>query len=251
MTTDRGGQGESVDPEEVARFSSLADKWWDPDGAFRALHKFNPVRLSYIRDHAAAHFRRVRGRADCLSGLSVLDVGCGGGILSEPMARLGAAVTGIDPSEENVATARVHAERSDLDIRYRACPVETLAEEGARFDIVLNMEVVEHVPDVPSFLASSAGLVKPDGLLFVATLNRTMKAFALAIVGAEYVLGWVPRGTHRWDKFLRPEEIAQPLERAGLRELDRAGVVYSPLRDEWHLSDDLDVNYMLVAARPA
>ncbi|ESR24083.1 bifunctional 2-polyprenyl-6-hydroxyphenol methylase/3-demethylubiquinol 3-O-methyltransferase UbiG [Lutibaculum baratangense] len=244
--------GGSVDAREVEHFARLAEEWWDPNGKFRPIHKFNPVRLDYIRDHSVRHFGRDARRIRSLDGLSIVDIGCGGGLLSEPLARLGAEVTGVDPSETNVATAALHAEEAGVEVTYRATTAEALAAEGARFDVVVLMEVVEHVSDVPGFLAACAGLVKPGGLLFAATINRTAKAFAMAIVGAEYVLGWLPRGTHTYSKLVRPEELARELELSGLTVTDRSGVVYNPLADAWHLSSrDLDVNYMLVAERAA
>ncbi len=240
----------SVDDAEVGRFAALAERWWDTGGEFRALHKFNPVRLDFIRRHVAARFGRDPRNARCLEGLSLVDVGCGGGILCEPMARLGAAVTGIDPAEETIGTARVHAQGQGLDIDYRATTAEELAAAGERFDVVLAMEVIEHVADVPAFLATCAVLARPGGLVFAATINRTLKAYALAIIGAEYVLGWVPRGTHSYDKLVRPEEIEGPLRAAGLEEVERTGVVYSPLLDTWRTSGDLNVNYMMAWGKP-
>ena len=247
---DRAGPtGPSVDPEEVAKFSALAEEWWDPAGKFRPLHRLNPVRLAFIRARAAARFGRDPGAGRPVEDLRVLDIGCGGGLLSEPLARLGAHVTGIDAAEQNVRIAALHAAGAGLDIDYRAETAEALAEAGESFDLVLNMEVVEHVADVAAFLAASAALVKPGGAMVVATLNRTPKAFALAIVGAEYVLGWLPRGTHDWRKFLRPSELAVGLRRGGLDIEEITGVAYNPLAAAWRLSDDLDVNYMLFAVR--
>ncbi|MDP2295471.1 MAG: bifunctional 2-polyprenyl-6-hydroxyphenol methylase/3-demethylubiquinol 3-O-methyltransferase UbiG [Pseudolabrys sp.] len=240
----------SIDTAEVERFSKLAATWWDPRGPMAALHKFNPVRLAYIRDQAAARFGRDPRKLDCLKGLRVLDIGCGAGILSEPLARLGATMVGADPAEENIEAARAHAEATGVSVDYRATTAEALAEAGETFDIVLAMEVVEHVVDVPAFVESCASMVKPGGLMFAATLNRTLKSFALAIVGAEYVLRWVPRGTHQWDKFVRPEELERAFEDAGLDVIGERGVIYNPLADQWRLSSDMDVNYMLVGARP-
>jgi 2-polyprenyl-6-hydroxyphenyl methylase / 3-demethylubiquinone-9 3-methyltransferase len=239
----------SVDQDEVARFSRHAAQWWDARGPMAALHKFNPVRLAYIRDCVAEHFGRDPVRLDSLAGLRVLDVGCGGGILSEPLARLGAHVVGIDPSESNIAVARHHAERSGLAIDYRAVTVEALAQSGQVFDIVLAMEVVEHVADLGLFIELAASVVAPGGLLFVATLNRTAKSFALAIVGAEYILRWLPRGTHRWEKFVTPNELEIAIEQSGLNVVDEAGVVYNLFADRWQLSADTDVNYMVVAEK--
>lgn len=239
----------SVVDAELKKFSDLAAQWWDPDGKFKTLHKFNPVRLAYIRDHACAHFGRETRSLKPFTGLRVLDIGCGGGLLCEPMARLGADVVGADAAEKNVRTAQAHALEFGLAIDYRATTAEDLAAQGENFDIVLNMEVVEHVADMPAFIASCASMVRPGGLMFVATLNRTLKAFGLAIIGAEYVLGWLPKGTHQWEKFITPAELAAALHAADLRVRDRAGVVYNPLADTWRKSSDTDVNYMILAER--
>jgi 2-polyprenyl-6-hydroxyphenyl methylase/3-demethylubiquinone-9 3-methyltransferase len=241
----------TVDEAELARFAALADEWWDPRGKMAPLHKFNPVRLAYIRDAVCRRFERDAKRLDCLKGLRVLDIGCGGGILSEPLARLGADVVGADPAEANIEAATLHAGDSGLAVDYRATTAEALAEAGERFDVVLAMEVVEHVADVNLFVKLTGAMVKPRGLMITATLNRTLKSFALAIVGAEYVLRWLPRGTHQWDKFVTPNELEIALELAGLRAIDAAGVIYNPLADRWRLADDTDVNYMLTAERPA
>jgi 2-polyprenyl-6-hydroxyphenyl methylase/3-demethylubiquinone-9 3-methyltransferase len=246
----RPGRSQStVDDSEVARFARHASDWWDPRGPMAALHKFNPVRLAYIRDQATARFDRDPKKLDCLKGLRFLDIGCGGGILSEPLARLGADMVGADPAEENVEAARAHAEEAGIPIDYRAVTAEQLAEAGERFDVVLAMEVVEHVTDVVMFVATCAAMVKPRGLLVAATLNRTLKSFALAIVGAEYVLRWVPRGTHRWDRFVTPDELERAIETCGLRVIGERGVIYNPFADRWQLSSDMDVNYMLAAVR--
>jgi 2-polyprenyl-6-hydroxyphenyl methylase/3-demethylubiquinone-9 3-methyltransferase len=251
MAADRSrASASTVDEAEVARFSRLAAEWWDPHGGMAMLHKFNPVRLGYIRDEACRHFDRDPKRIDCLSGLRMLDIGCGGGILCEPLARLGASMVGADPSESNIEAARLHAAQSGLAIDYRATTAEDLAEAGERFDVVLAMEVVEHVADLALFVRLAAGMVKPGGLMVAATLNRTLKSFALAIVGAEYVLRWLPRGTHQWEKFVTPNELEIALERGGLRVTDEQGVVYNLFADRWQLSSDMDVNYMLLAERP-
>ncbi|MCT8971481.1 bifunctional 2-polyprenyl-6-hydroxyphenol methylase/3-demethylubiquinol 3-O-methyltransferase UbiG [Microbaculum marinisediminis] len=250
MVTRKTATATTIDEAEVAHFSALAAEWWNPTGKFGVLHKFNPVRLDYIRDHVTAHFGRDSWSDKSFEGLRILDIGCGGGLLCEPMARLGADVVGVDPAEKNIGTARVHAQGSGLAIDYRATTAEALADAGETFDVVLNMEVVEHVADIDLFLGACATMVKPGGLMFIATINRTLKAFALAIVGAEYVLGWVPRGTHQWDKFVTPQELEEALGHHGMSVLDRAGAVYSPLTDEWRRSArDLDVNYMLVAEK--
>jgi 2-polyprenyl-6-hydroxyphenyl methylase / 3-demethylubiquinone-9 3-methyltransferase len=239
----------SVDVAEVERFSRHAPDWWDARGPMAALHKFNPVRLAYIRDKAAERFSRDPRTLDSLKGLRMLDIGCGGGILSEPLARLGADMVGADPSQDNIAAAQAHAAKSGLTIDYRATTAEDLAEAKERFDVVLAMEVVEHVTDVDAFVAACASMVKPGGLMIAATLNRTLKSFAFAIVGAEYVLRWLPRGTHQWDKFVTPHELETAFENAGLRVTGERGVIYNPFADRWQLSSDMDVNYMLVAAR--
>jgi 2-polyprenyl-6-hydroxyphenyl methylase / 3-demethylubiquinone-9 3-methyltransferase len=240
----------SVDAVEVARFSRHAADWWDPRGPMAALHKFNPVRLGYIRDRATAQFGRDPKKLDCLKRLRMLDIGCGGGILSEPLARLGAEMVGADPSDDNIAAARAHAESAGVAVDYRVTTAEDLAATKERFDVVLAMEVVEHVTDVDSFVSTCAAMVKPGGLMIVATLNRTLKSFAFAIVGAEYVLRWLPRGTHQWDRFVKPEELESAIERDGLQVTGERGVIYNPFADRWQLSSDMDVNYMLVAQRP-
>jgi 2-polyprenyl-6-hydroxyphenyl methylase/3-demethylubiquinone-9 3-methyltransferase len=251
MAQARGSSDSTVDIAEVERFSALAAEWWDPRGKMAVLHKFNPVRLGVIKDAACRRFGRDGKRLDALAGLRLLDIGCGGGILSEPLARLGAAVVGADPSAPNIAAAKLHAVAAGVAVDYRATTAETLADDGERFDIVLAMEVVEHVADMSLFVRRCAEMVKPGGLMIVATLNRTLKSFALAIVGAEYVLGWLPRGTHQWDKFVTPNELEAALERCGLRVIDETGVIYNLIADRWQLSTDLDVNYMLVAEKPA
>lgn len=247
---------DSVDAAELARFAKLGDSWWDLSGPQSALHKLNPVRVGYLRNLFCSHFPdgarpRDRKAEKPLAGLRLVDLGCGGGLLAEPLARLGAQVTAIDPAEENILAARRHAEAGGLTIDYRPITVETLAVSGEIFDAVLAMEVLEHVSDVDGFLRAAAKLVRPGGLLVGATLNRTLKSYALAIVGAEYILRWVEPGTHDWTKFLRPEQLLKPLEAEGLSEIDRTGVVYHPLRDEWRLSGDTDVNYMLALERSA
>ena len=239
----------SVDAAEVERFSRHAADWWDTRGPMAALHKFNPVRLGYIRDQAAARFDRDPKKLDCLRGLRMLDIGCGGGILSEPLARLGAQMVGADPAAENISAAQAHAKDAGVAVDYRATTAEELAAAKERFDVVLAMEVVEHVVDVNGFVATCATMVKPGGLMIAATLNRTLKSFALAIVGAEYVLRWLPRGTHQWDKFVTPVELETAIEDCGLSITGERGVVYNPFADRWQLSSDMDVNYMLVAQR--
>ena len=241
----------SIDPDEVAKFTAMAADWWNPKGKFRPLHKFNPVRLGFIRDTVENHFGLDRGQRRPFEGMRFLDIGCGGGLISEPMARLGASVTGVDASDANIKTAMTHAHQSGLEIDYRAGTVEGLAAAGEpAFDVVLNLEVVEHVANPDAFLINCASLVKPGGLMILATINRTAKAFALSIVGAEYILRWLPRGTHDFNKFLTPQELAAPLRDAGFDVDPPQGVSYSPLSDQWRLSSDDKVNYMLVARRP-
>jgi 2-polyprenyl-6-hydroxyphenyl methylase/3-demethylubiquinone-9 3-methyltransferase len=240
----------SARDDEVAKFAAMAETWWDPDGPFRPLHRFNPKRLAYIRDRAAARFDRDPGERQPFRGLSLLDIGCGGGLLCEPMARLGFDVTGIDATEKNTRTAAVHAEQAGLDIAYHCATPETLEARGRRFDVVLTMEVVEHVADVDAFLKSCAALVAPGGLLVGATLNRTLKSLALAKIGAEYVLRWLPAGTHDWRRFVRPSEFAAGLRAGGLTVDGFAGLTFSPLSGAWALSRDIDVNYMVSAHRP-
>lgn len=239
----------TVDASEVARFEKIARTWWDASGPMGVLHKFNPVRLQVIRDEAAKHFNRDIGTGKPLDGLSLLDIGCGGGLLCEPLTRLGAKVTGIDPAPTNVEVAKLHAGQTGLAIDYRQATVEELVARGERFDIVLSMEVVEHVADVPAFVKACCDAVKPNGLLVMATLNRTLKSFALAIVGAEYILRWLPRGTHSWDKFITPSELEKEISKHGLRIDYRGGVIFNPLMNQWKLSRDMDVNYMLSAVK--
>jgi 2-polyprenyl-6-hydroxyphenyl methylase/3-demethylubiquinone-9 3-methyltransferase len=239
----------SVDPGEIARFAALADAWWDPAGQFKPLHRLNPVRIGYIRDRLAAHFGRDPAQPRPLDGVRLLDIGCGGGLVAEPMARLGAEVTGIDAAAQSLAVARLHAGQSGLAIDYRHAAAEDLAAAGESFAVVLALEIVEHVADLGAFLAATAALVKPGGALVVSTLNRTPQAFALAIVGAEYLLGWLPRGTHRWGKFVRPSELAAGLRPRGVQISDLTGVSYNPLADRWSLGRDLSVNYMAFAVK--
>jgi 2-polyprenyl-6-hydroxyphenyl methylase / 3-demethylubiquinone-9 3-methyltransferase len=247
--TTTSARASTVDEAAVARFSALAAEWWDPRGNMAVLHKFNPVRLGFIKAAMCRQFARDAKRLDALSGLRVLDIGCGGGILSEPLARLGALVVGADPSVPNIEAAKLHAADAGVAVDYRASTAEALADEGERFDVVLAMEVVEHVADLSLFVKRCAEMVTPGGLMITATLNRTLKSFAFAIVGAEYVLRWLPRGTHQWEKFVTPNELEAILERHGLAVIDETGVIYNPLADRWQLSTDMDVNYMVVAAR--
>jgi 2-polyprenyl-6-hydroxyphenyl methylase/3-demethylubiquinone-9 3-methyltransferase len=236
----------TVDPAEIERFSRIAGEWWDPAGKFAPLHRLNPLRIGYIRDRAATHWKRDPLSGAPLHGLSLLDIGCGGGLLSEPMARLGARVTGVDAAARNIRVAALHAEKQGLEIDYRQGTAEALAPSGNQFDIVLALEIVEHVADVGLFLKSCGRLVKPGGLVFLSTLNRTAKAWVLAIAGAEYMLRWLPRGTHDWRKFLKPSEVVNGLAAGGIAAQEIVGVVYSPLSRAWSLNKgDLDVNYML------
>jgi 2-polyprenyl-6-hydroxyphenyl methylase/3-demethylubiquinone-9 3-methyltransferase len=242
-----------VDPSEVARFEALAAEWWDPDGRFKTLHRFNPERVRFVRDQACAHFGPVRTGTTTdsqpFSGLDLLDIGTGGGLVAEPMARLGARVTGIDPSTKNIGIAQAHARQMALDITYRAVTAEALARETARFDIVIMLEVVEHVADVAAFFEAATALVKPGGMLVAATLNRTVKSYALAIVGAEYVMRWLPIGTHDWNKFLTPDELSAHVQACGLTVQNVAGMIYNPLTGRWRTGTDTSVNYMLSALK--
>lgn len=242
--------GTTIDDDEIARFSAMAAEWWSPTGKFRPLHKFNPTRIAYIRDSLVAHFGRDGKSQRPFEGLRILDMGCGGGLLCEPLCRMGADIVGVDASETNIGVASTHANENDLTIDYRATTAEALAEAGEQFDVVLTMEVVEHVSDVDLFLRAGASMVKPGGMMMIATLNRTLKSYALAIVGAEYVLRWLPVGTHQWDKFVTPAELESALAPTGLEINEKKGVSFNPLLDRWSLSNDLDVNYMFRCIRP-
>ena len=241
----------SVDPGEVATFEAMAESWWDPDGPFKPLHKINPLRLSYITATLAHHFDLDMTADQPLKGLRILDVGCGGGLVCEPLAGMGAKVLGIDPSEKNIHIASAHAAKSGLALDYRFVTAEELAAGNHQFDAVLALEVVEHVADVDSFLAACKDLVANGGPLIFSTISRTPMAFVKAIVGAEYVLRWLPRGTHDWRKFLKPSELARHLRAAGLEAREFKGMSYSPFTDRWSLSDDLSVNYLGSASRQA
>jgi 2-polyprenyl-6-hydroxyphenyl methylase/3-demethylubiquinone-9 3-methyltransferase len=240
---------QTLDTDEVARFAKLAGQWWDADGPFKPLHRINPTRLTYIRDQLCLRFGRDKKAAGSLTGLTVLDIGCGGGLVAEPLARLGAEVTGIDPAAENIEAAKTHAEGARLDITYRAAAAEELAAEGVLFDAVLLLEVVEHVPDVPQFLKQVAPLVKQGGMMILSTINRTFKAYALVIIGAELILRWLPPGTHNWARFVTPDELRSALRAASLTPTDVTGMVYNPLNDEWRFARDSDVNYFATAVR--
>ncbi len=243
-----GGMGTgTVDVGEVGKFAALAETWWNPDGPFRPLHRMNPIRLDWLRDHLCAQFGRDPSARRALGGLRILDVGCGGGLLSEPLARMGAEVVGIDAAEEGVMAARAHANAMGLDIDYRAMTAEDIAASGERFDAVLALEIVEHVSDLPAFANALGLLVKPKGLVALSTLNRTARSYSMAIIGAEYVLGWLPKGTHDWNKFPTPGEMRAVLVDAGLAVVDETGFGYDPLRDLWRRNDDLAINYGLIA----
>ena len=251
MTRPGAAASGTVDPEEIRRFSALAEEWWAPEGKFRPLHQLNPVRLAFIREHAVRRFRLDPALRSPLAGIDAVDIGCGGGLLAEPIRRMGARVVGLDAEAEGLDVARRHAAEQGLEIDYRQGTAEALAASGAAFDLVLVLEILEHVADRDAFLTACSALVKPGGLLVAATLNRTPKAFALAIVGAEYLLRWLPRGTHDWRKFVRPSELAAGLRRGGLAIEALTGVAYDPISGSWRLSPDLDVNYMIAATRPA
>jgi len=242
----------TVDPAEVAKFQAMAEEWWDPSGKFKPLHQMNPVRLDYITRQIAAEFGRDLTAPRPFAGLRLLDIGCGGGLLCEPMARLGATVIGADAAERNIPVARLHAEQSGLEIDYRHTTAEALAAAGERFDVVLNMEVVEHVADPLAYLTACQTLLKPGGLMVCSTLNRNAKSFALAIVGAEWVMRWLPKGTHDWQKFITPDELYDLIRRAGLTPVDRKGMVFNPVSWRWSLSDrDLTVNYVTASLKSA
>ena len=249
MTMDTSPNLSSLDPAEVEKFSKMAAEWWNPKGKFGVLHVFNPVRLTYIKEQVCARFGLDPLVERPFEGLRFLDIGCGGGLLCEPMARLGASVVGVDPSEKNIKTASVHASEQGLAIDYRVGVAEDLNEAGEKFDVILNMEVIEHVALPQNFTKNCVAMMKPNGLMFVATLNRTLKSFALAIVGAEYVLRWLPKGTHEWEKFIKPEELRGWLAGNGASVKAETGVVYHPIGREWKRAKDMDVNYMLVAQK--
>jgi 2-polyprenyl-6-hydroxyphenyl methylase / 3-demethylubiquinone-9 3-methyltransferase len=239
----------TVDPEEIGRFAARADTWWDPDGSFRPLHLLNPTRLGFIRQHLVRHFGRDFLSLRPFEGLRLLDIGCGGGLIAEPMARLGFAVTGVDADPAAIAVAQSHAQATGLSIDYRVATAESISGADQRFDAVLALEIIEHVADSGVFLGCVGALTKPWGAFIGATLNRTARSFALAIIAAEYLFGWLPRGTHDWRKFIRPSEFVLGLRRNGIHTTQIAGVSYDLARGEWLLSQDLEVNYMLMAVR--
>ncbi|WP_417718678.1 bifunctional 2-polyprenyl-6-hydroxyphenol methylase/3-demethylubiquinol 3-O-methyltransferase UbiG [Salipiger sp.] len=241
----------TVDPSEIAKFEAMSAEWWDPHGKFKPLHMMNPVRLDYITRQIAGEFDRPTGTGTPFEGLRILDIGCGGGLLCEPMARLGATVVGVDAAARNIPVAETHARQSGLGIDYRHTTAEALAEAGEHFDVVLNMEVVEHVADPLAYLTACAALLKPGGLHLCSTINRNAKSFAMAIVGAEYVMRWLPKGTHEWKKFITPDELFDLMTRAGLDPVDRKGYVFNPVSWSWSISDrDLSVNYVTAALKP-
>ena len=240
----------TIDAAEVAKFEAMAAEWWDPTGKFKPLHEMNPCRLEYITRQIAAEFGRDLAKPEPFTGLRLLDIGCGGGLLSEPMARLGATVVGADVAARNIPVARIHAEQSGLQIDYRHTSAEALAEAGEQFDVVLNMEVVEHVADPLAYLTACQQLLKPSGLMVCSTLNRNAKSFAMAIVGAEWVMRWLPKGTHDWKKFITPDELFDLIRRAGLDPVDRKGMVFNPISWRWSLSErDLSVNYVTASVK--
>lgn len=245
----RSGSAASVDPAEIGRFDALADTWWDVNGPMKPLHGMNPVRLGFLREQVISHFGLDPRAAAPLDGLHVVDVGCGGGLLSEPLARMGGIVTGLDPATQNIAVAKAHAARMELDIRYLPTTVEDIVSTGERFELVTALEVVEHVADVPAFLNALSAALKPGGLLVMSTLNRSLRSYAAAILGAEYILRWLPRGTHDWTKFVRPAELERGLEDAGLHVRATKGMVPDPFRGGWRLSGDTAVNYIVAAAK--
>lgn len=234
----------SVDEEELARFARMAKEWWDPRGKFRPLHKLNPTRLGYVRDAILVHFGRAADTRQPYGGLRILDIGCGGGLMCEPMTRLGAEVVGADALEINTEIARRHASEVGLEIDYRATTAEALAAAGERFDVIVNLEVVEHVADVGAYLGACRALIADGGLMIVSTLNRTPQSFLKAIVGAEYILRWLPRGSHDWEKFIKPSELADALDAAGFELKDLEGLIFNPITDRWSRGRDLGVNYI-------
>ena len=245
------GPSPSVMSEEVARFDALGDAWWDVDGPMAPLHRLNPVRIGWARDLIVGHFKRPAAAGVPLAGVDLLDIGCGAGLFAEPLARLGADVVGIDPAPSAIEAARRHADETGAHLAYRAATVEDMAAEERRFDVVSAMEVIEHAADPKHFVAAAAPLVKPGGLFLASTLNRTLKSFALAIVGAEYVLRWLEPGTHHWEQFVTPLELTGFARAVGLKRLNLRGMVYDPFRRDWRLSSDTGVNYLFAATKPA
>ncbi|MGL1922424.1 MAG: bifunctional 2-polyprenyl-6-hydroxyphenol methylase/3-demethylubiquinol 3-O-methyltransferase UbiG [Hyphomicrobiales bacterium] len=243
----------TINPDDVANFVRIAEEWWDPKGKFAPLHKFNPIRLKYIQTKLFEHFS-LQQKADFdpsqpYKNLRMLDIGCGGGLLTEPIARLGGNIVGADAAEKNISIASAHANEQGLEIDYRATTSEDLAADGEKFDVILNMEVIEHVSDVPLFLQSCVDMLNPGGIMFVATLNRNLKSFAMAIVGVEYVLGWLPKGTHNWSQFIVPKELQDMVEGLDLQMIDETGVKYNPLSDKFSLNADMSINYIQLFSR--
>ena len=240
----------TIDQDEIEKFTKMADEWWDENGKFKPLHKFNPVRIDYINRNIQKHFnRKIEDVTKPLSGFKILDIGCGGGLVSEPVAKLGANVTAIDAGEKNIKIASIHAKQSSVDINYRNISAEDLLKEGNKFDVILNLEVLEHVADVGSFIETSIKLLNPGGIMFMATLNRTAKSYAFAVIGAEYVLRWLPKGTHDWKKFLKPSEIAKNINNDSITIKEIKGISFNPIKDKWFLSDDTDINYMMTISK--
>ena len=241
----------TVDPAEIAKFEAMAAEWWDPTGKFKPLHMLNPCRLEYIVDQVTAEFSRDRSAPEPLAGLRLLDIGCGGGLLSEPMARLGAEVVGADAAERNIPVAKVHAAKMGLSIDYRHTSAEALAAAGEQFDVILNMEVVEHVADPQAYLDACAALLKPGGIMIASTINRNPKSYMMAIIGAEHIMRWLPKGTHEWSKFITPDELFAMITDAGLTPVDRKGFVFNPIQWTWSISSrDLSVNYVTASTKP-
>ena len=240
----------TIDPKEVAKFEAMATEWWDTDGKFKPLHMLNPTRLDYIVEQIAAEFARNLSIKNPFKDLRILDIGCGGGLLSEPMARLGATVVGADAAERNIPVAQIHAEQSGLKIDYRHTSAEAIVQTGETFDVILNMEVVEHVADPLGFLTACKNLLKPNGLMLCSTINRNPKSYLMAIIGAEHIMRWLPKGTHEWDKFITPDELFELIESAGLNPVDRKGFVFNPFKWSWSISDkDLSVNYVTASIK--
>ncbi len=239
----------SINPEEVEKFSRMAEDWWNPNGKFKPLHKLNPIRLRYIREKLIENFSLNANSTQPLQGLKILDIGCGGGLLSVPLARLGATVTGIDASEKNINIANAHIAKEGVEVEFMNISAEELAATGRQFDVVLNMEVIEHVADVNSFMNASSQLLRQGGLMFMATLNRTAKSYVFAIVGAEYIMRWLPAGTHDWRKFLKPHEIAEQFRNNDIEHMESKGIKYNPVRDEFSIDENLDVNYMMLGKK--
>ena len=232
----------SVNKKEIDKFSKMADEWWDPEGKFKPLHKFNPIRIKYLKENIVYNFK-LKNKSKPLSGIKILDIGCGGGLLSEPMSRMGANVTGIDASDKNIKIAKVHSKKNKLKINYLCSSPEKL-KTAKKFDVILNMEIVEHVEDIDFFLKSCSKLLKKNGLMFVATINKTLKSYVFAIVGAEYVLRWLPIGTHEWEKFVKPEDLKKILMKYDLSLSKLEGMNFNIIKDEWSISRDLSVNYI-------